>query len=50
MKKMLKKPEKKAQRKGETPTKRVADVMMELYPIDETIEETTQEDPDILAK
>ena len=47
---MLKKAKKKAKRKGKTPTKRVGNVMTELYPIDETVEETTQEDPDVLAK
>ena len=41
---------KKAKCKGETPTKRVKDVMTELYPIDETIDKTTQEGPDVLAK
>ena len=50
MKKMLKKAKKKAKRKGKTPTKRVEDVTTELYPIDDTVEETTQEDPDVLAK
>ena len=50
MKKMLKKAEKKAKCKGKTPTKRVEDVTTELYPIDKTVEETMQEDPDILAK
>ena len=48
--KMLKKAEKKAKRKGKTPTKRVEDITMELYPIDETVEETTQEDPEVLVK
>ena len=47
---MLKKVEKKSQCQGKTPTKRVEDVMTELYPIDEAVGETAQEDPDVLVK
>ena len=50
MNKMLKKVEKKSQCQGKTPTKRVEDVMTELYPIDEAVGETAQEDPDVLVK